>query len=78
MSVEQKVSKGRVVLFYRSADDDDPQVAMVSKVHSPTVVNLRILWDGRGDVGDEQSVRQKSSLTEPHSLWPCWDWPPRV
>lgn len=77
MSEGQLPSKGRIVLFYETPDDLDPEVAVITRAHSPTSVNLRILYDGCQEVGSAKSVWFKPSIPDGYQA-PVWDWPPRV
>lgn len=50
-----------------------PVAAIVTRVHSPTTVNLKILWDGP-ESSHLTSVVQDETGTQRFS----WRWPPRA
>lgn len=74
-----KPSKGRIVHFFRKGQtmpNADGEVAIITKVHSDTMVNLRVIPDD-GSIERVTSVPLVGADEVHHNLMFCV-WPPRV
>ena len=69
----QRPSIGRIVLFVSPSLTAHPAVVCGVNPFDPSVVNLRVLWNGPGPVDYLDAVRRG----DPHTPG-TWHWPPVV